>query len=598
MLWLASWAIFVFVPGMWTPASFAITVACLALGAIALSDIKRLFATVRAKQVLIGFGFLGAWTLVLLATIRHYSGAGWGGDWLEHFQRTLVYLHHLPAQTEIFGGYRIPSRPPLAHGIAALAMAQTSDRFEIFQIVFLFLNLLPFLPCCLLLPMIARPWKSGVLPLACIFATSPMLMMNATYTGVKTVAAFFVACAVALFLRGWRKQDSRRITLAFVCIAGGALAHYSGLPYAVFLGLFYLLFVFPRHRKWSELASLTVAAAIPLLAWFGWCMANLGTEGTFNAVVHASVGYGQETYQGSYVLRCLANLFDAIVPHPLRDWSLVQAWGQPNSLGYLRDNTFLIYQTSLVFTMGSIGGVLVYWLLFKTLRARATAERTFWAVFIPFLVVVGFLIAGERDRFGVTHLTLIAMITMGLALLAGNFTRRRWISLAIVAGCAIDFGLGVFLQVRVEHLENTATQKPFTRIQIGKTRLDVFPANSDTLSRPTGGNWFRKHQYALSEQWLRGLAASNPDGRGLTTSQASVRDALAEIVHQDDSMFGGWYKRHGGEITFFGDLFGDSEFSTGMFVTGAAILLWRLARHAPPVRAAAVAPKQPRLRKK
>jgi hypothetical protein len=589
ILWLAAWFVYIFLPSAWTPASFAITGVCVVLGALSLPDIRRLFNARRVRRTAVAFAFLVAWTFTILATIRHYSGAGWEGDWLEHFQRTLVYLNHLPIQTKIIGGYVVPSRPPLAHGIAAFIMAQTADRFEIFQVVFTFLNVLPFLACCLMLPLIARPWKYALLPLAGIFATSPVMMVNATYTGVKAIAAFFIVLAIAFYLRGWKKNSSSRMVMAFLAIAGGSLAHYSGLPYAVFLALHYLIFVFSRHRRWKELAGIATAAAVPLLAWFGWSAAGFGLAGTWDAVVHASIAYGQDTYEGSAILKTLANIFDTIVPHELRDWNLVRAWRQPNTLGYIRDNAFLTYQSSLFFTMGLIGGPLILWLLFRALRGPASPQRNFWRIFVPFMFVACFILAGERALFGLAHLILLTMFAIGLTFLAANFTRRRWISWLIVTGCAIDFTLGVFVQARIEHLENTAQQMPFTRIQFDKQVMDLALPNADTLSRPTGENWFRKHQIALSQKWLAGLALSYPDGRGLTPAYLSARDHLQEVVRQDDTMYGGWYKRHNGEITFFGDLFGDTDWTSLLLLVGAATILVRMARYAPPKAVAAPA---------
>ncbi len=63
--------------------------------------------------------------------------------------------------------------------IAAFFLALTQDRFEIFQLVFTFLNLLAFLPCCLALPLLARTHKISVLPLLAIFAMNPAVMPNA-----------------------------------------------------------------------------------------------------------------------------------------------------------------------------------------------------------------------------------------------------------------------------------------------------------------------------------------------------------------------------------------------------------------------------------
>ncbi len=587
LVWLAAWALYLVAPGAGTLGAVAITGGSAVLLALAWPDVRKLFGAARVPHTAAAFGFLLLWTLVMLATIRHYSGAGWTGDWLEHFQRSLVFLHHLPKDIEIFGGYRIPSRPPMAHLITSLMMAQTQDRFEIFQVVFSFLSLLVFLPCCLVLPLLARPWKSGVLPLAGIFAMSPLVMVNATYTGTKPLAAFFVVLAVAFYLRAWMKQDRVRMSAAFLAIAGGILAHYSAVPYALFLALHYLVAVFPSRRdRWKELASLAVAASLPLLAWFGWCLAAYGMHGTLAAAANTSVAYGQ-TYQESYLVKSIANLFDAIVPHVLRDSALVHAWLQPNTLGYIRDNAFVVYQTSLIFTMGSLGGPLVVWFLFRALRRGRGPARTFWLALIPFSVAACFALVGERDRFGVAHITLFSLLVIGLAFLAANFTTRRVVSLLIVAGCVIDFSLGVFLQARVEHLENTARQTAFPRIMVGTVRMDLAPAGPDALSRTAGNNWFRKHQYKLAEQWLASLVRSNPQGRALEPGQAAARDALQQVVRQDETMWGGWYQRNAGEIVFLGDHFGDSDWTSALLALGCIGLAWKMARYAPPPVAAA-----------
>lgn len=331
---------------------------------------------------------------------------------------------------------------------------------------------------------------------------------------------------------------------------------------------------------------------MPLLAWLGWCFAAFSIQGTLSAAANTSVAYGQ-TYEGNYLVKSLANLFDAIVPHVIRDSALVHAWGQPNTLGYIRDNAFLIYQTSLIFTMGSIGGPLVIWLLIRALRQSRGPARNFWLAFIPFSVAACFALVGERDRFGVAHITLYAMLAIGLAFLAANFTTSRVVSLLIVAGCVIDFSLGIFLQARVEHLENTAQQTAFPRIMIGKVRMDLAPAGPDALSRTAGNNWFRKHQYALATTWLASLGRSHPGGEALPSGQAAIRDALQEVVRQDETLWGGWYRRNGGEIVFLGDHFGDSDWTSMLLVLGCIGLVWKMVRYGRPAVAAVVVKSKP-----
>ena len=149
LLWLAGWAVYVFAPGAQRVGHFGIVAICCAAAIVTWREMGALFRGPRVRRALSGFGFLMAWTLLILAIIRVYSGGGWIGDWLEHFQRTLFFLHDFPAGTPIYGDYQLPARPPMMNLLAAIFLGVTEDRFEIFQVVFTFLNLLLFLPCCL-----------------------------------------------------------------------------------------------------------------------------------------------------------------------------------------------------------------------------------------------------------------------------------------------------------------------------------------------------------------------------------------------------------------------------------------------------------------
>ncbi len=134
----------------------------------------------------------------------------------------------------------------------------TQDRYEIFQLVFAFLNLLLFLPCCLAIPLVARVRKVSVLPLVAIFAMNPAVMQNATYTWTKSLTAFFVIFAVCLYLAAWRKRDPVRMTAAFACLAAGLLVHYSaGAVRGVLRAPLSCWWSRARARvKWRELAAI------------------------------------------------------------------------------------------------------------------------------------------------------------------------------------------------------------------------------------------------------------------------------------------------------------------------------------------------------
>jgi hypothetical protein len=573
-LWLAGWSIYV--SGVDFRAVYAVSAICLGLGAVSLPDLRKLLAVRRVRNALMGFAFLLGWTLLALAIIRVYNGARWSGDWLEHFQRTLFFLDRFPKDTGIFGNYQLPARPPAENLLAAFFLAQVSDRFELFQIAFAFLNLLVLLPCCLALPMLARSRRFGVVPLVGLFATSPILMQNATYTWTKLLAAFFVIVALIFYWKGWRKGDGGRIALAFLCLAMGVLVHYSAGPYVVFFALHYLIAVFPRRpAKWKEIAVIAVSCSLLLGTWFAWSIATYGVQTTVasNTSVTASQGY-----QGSNLGKIVGNIADSLIPHVLRDQSLVHFFDQPNSTGTLRDNIFITYQVQLILTMGIIGGPVAVWLLFKTFRGRwqRKEERTFWLLLIAATVLIGLAVVGERDRFGSAHLTLLPMELMGLTWLAAAFHRWRYVAMLLIAGCAIDFALGVLLHVRVEHLENTNGRVIFSGPVVANGQVVLLPS-PDALSDAARENWSRKHQLANALQWKRELTANPAPVAGKAEALAVIDGMIAE----DGRLFRGWYARHGGEVEYLGDHFGDSDIPSALFVLLCAGLLWKMSREIP-----------------
>jgi 4-amino-4-deoxy-L-arabinose transferase-like glycosyltransferase len=501
-------------------AFWAVSAGCLALGILARRDIVRLVSWRQVGRVLAAFLCLLLWTLALLAMIRNYSGGGWIGDWVEHFQRTLFFLHHFPKDTPIYGGYQFPARPPMMNLLAAFFLAQTGDRFELFQLTFAFLNLLVFFPCCLLSPALWRRSRRRVWLLAALFALNPMIMENATYTWTKLLAAFYVALALWFYLAGWRKNDRLRMTAAFVSLAAGVLVHYSAGPYLVFLALHYLIFLFRRRReRWRELATAAGAGGVLLASWFAWSIAVYGARPTFlsNTAVTASA-----KVEGGNAAKIAANLFDTLVPYPLRSDVSVKFLQQPTRAGWLRDSAFLVYQTNVIFAMGAIGGLVVLYLLYLAWRRRRSEEQSFWLILVPFCLVLSVAVHGERETFGVAHVTLQPMVALGLTLLAaGLASLGRVAGVLLLAGCILDFSLGVFLQARVENAENTADQIVFTN-------------QTTQLSGSAWLNWFQKHQLA-----------------------ACGAVQLERCRERDQLYFDGWYARNQGEMVFLGDWAGD-----------------------------------------
>ncbi|MCX6631252.1 MAG: hypothetical protein NTW28_26875 [Candidatus Solibacter sp.] len=596
LLWLAAWGIYIAAQ----PAGFfALAAACGVAGIVVAKDAWRLFRGLRVRRALAGYALLLAWTVLVLAIIRNYSGALWSGDWLEHFQRTLFFLHHFAKDTPIYGEYLLPARPPMMNVLAAFFLGVTQDRFEIFQFVFAFLNLLVFLPCCLAIPVLVRVRKVSLLPLVGIFAMNPAVMQNATYTWTKSLTAFFVILAVCLYLTGWRKRDSVRLTAAFVALAAGLLVHYSAGPYVVFFALHYLLVLFRnRPARWKELAAIAITCGFLTFTWFGWSIAAYGVKPTFAS--NTSITAAKQI-QGSNLSKIAGNVMDSIVPRIAYDPAQAYVFDQPYAPAVVRDNVFLLYQTNLILSMGLIGGPLVVWFVIAAFRGGKGlgGERSFWLMLIGFSLLIGLAVVGERDYFGVAHLTLVPLELLGITLLAARFFSRRLIAYLIVAGCAIDFSMGILLHARVQHLDNTAEHTYYTGLSYGSGQFFIGAAGPDSLNMAAWRNWLGKHHVVLCEKWLDTGEAYRRGDPAVEAAKLDLRAAIAERLKEDEALWHGWYRRHGGEFELIGDHFGGGDATSVLLALAATALLWNMAQQARRLNAVAAAkPKSSRSRYK
>jgi hypothetical protein len=576
LVYLASWGVYCFWPGAGPiPAApyVAVTLISMGLALAAWRDIVTLFGTPRARRMAAGYVFLLGWTLLLFAIIRNYGGAGWSGDWLEHFQRSLFFIDRFPINNPIIGGYNLPARPPFMNVVAGFFLAQTRDRFENYQLIFCFLNLLLFLPCCLMLQRLAGPRRTRILPLVLLFAASPVVMENVTYTWTKAFAAFYIVLAIYFYLAGWRKRDPVRMLVAFLAISAGMLAHYSAGPYAVFLVLHYLIFVFrKRPAKWREVVVVGACCTLFLTTWFGWSLAHYGFHGTFES--NTSVTTSRE-YQGNNLDKIGGNLYDSIVPIVLRDPTLFDEFQQPTQAGKIRDAFFISYQTNILLNMGVLGGLLVVWLIVNTLRRppRDRIERNFWLELIPFTVVIGIASVGERDPLGVAHLTLLPLAALGLTLLASRFPWSRFMTVLILAGCLVDFAMGVFLHIHLESLENTSDRLVFTGVQFDDTGVHVGKQGPDSLSFGAWTNWVSKHKLAVAQEWSAAIAHQAPADPQLQARSGGILKALQQWIDEDNLDWHGWYSRHRGSVTLLGDDIGGSSRIFLAIIEGSLVLV-------------------------
>ena len=275
-----------------------------------------------------------------------------------------------------------------------------------------------------------------------------------------------------------------------------------------------------RQEKWRELAAIAGVSGFLLLTWFGWSVAALGTKATFAS--NTSITASQQ-YEGNNFEKIAGNLFDSFVPAILQDPAKIHLYDQPYTPALVRDHAFTIYQANVIFSMGPIGGPMVIWFVIQAFRRKGCAARSaqFWMWLIGFTVIVGIAVVGERDFFGVGHLTLIPMEVLGLTLLSAQFFRRRLIAFAIIAGCAFDFALGVFFHARIQTSGEHAAAPLLRRDERSRRTVSDWAGGPGFAGRrspgatgsPSGSRFCATHGCRAEEQYRPGdptLEAARP----------------------------------------------------------------------------------------
>lgn len=466
-LYLVTAAIFGLGLGRW--AYHVVSAVCLALLVFSAQDLWAMLRNIRVRRALLWFGLLLLWCLTGLSLIRHYSGGGWGGDWLEHHQRCAFFLGRFPPGQLFLEIYPLPARPPMMNLLGAFVMGQAGHEFEVFQIAFLLLNSLIFLPCALMASYLARRGGRRIALAAMLFALNPMFIQNVTYSWTKLLAGFYVVLAVWIYLRAMPRQDWGRIMLSAGCLAAGVLVHYSAAVFVVVLGVHYLVFALRKRRwKWREMLGAAATGLAILATWLVWSITVYGPKVTFasnTSVTSASIYPGWKNVE-----KIGSNVVHTILPHPLfRVPDRDSLFAQANHYGYWRDYTFLIYQTNLLAAMGTVSGVAILVLLIWRLWRGGVSKdmRRFWLTF----VVLGFLIAvavvGEKDYYGLAHLCLPPAILIGITFLAVNLPALPVAVRALVAaGAAVDVTLGILLQLHVENMSYRVSMDNYPLVQL------------------------------------------------------------------------------------------------------------------------------------
>ncbi len=436
-------------------AYYAGSIVCLLLLVLSRRELAAVLRNRAVRRTLAAFGLLLLWCLLLLSLIRHFSGGGWFRDWQEHYDRTAFFLGSFPRDHLFLGIYWLPARPPLMNVVCAFFQAQVGLRYDLFELISLFLNALVFLSCALLARALGpRGGQRSVLWwLLLLFLASPVFVQNVTYTWTKLLAAFYVGLGLWLYRAGWQKQDQLRMVSAFASLAAGCLAHYSAAPFALFVGLHYLLVLWWRRRhRWRELLALIAVSTAILLTWFGWSIATYGLQITLAS--NTTVGDYEKSTLGTSLGRFGQNLLTTLIPHPLRTIPPGQFPGAADPVGKWRDSLFLLYQHCLTTMFGILGwlGVVYWW--WQDRRRYNPPQRRFWLALVLVCFPLAVATHASPDLWGVGHVVLLPLVMIGFSFLAGALAQGpRWLVLLLVAGMVFDFAAGIMLHIGLENQE-------------------------------------------------------------------------------------------------------------------------------------------------
>jgi len=150
---------------------------------------------------------------------------------------------------------------------------------------------------------------------------------------------------------------------------------------------------------------------------------------------------------------------------------------------------------------------------------------------------------------------MLSLELIGLTFLSSRIQTRSALTFLVLAGCIVDFSLGVLLHAHVQNMENDRGKSHFAELEFANNRIQHADAGPDALSSVAWQNWFEKHRWALSNRWLKDLPERYKDNRNFQVVWPFSQTEILGLKNQDAMQWGGWYSRHNGELTYFGDHF-------------------------------------------
>ena len=237
--------------------------------------------------LLAGVGLMTSWFLLVQISQQVYSGAGWYGDWYEHYERVLLFDGQLALDHKILGLYHLTARPPLFNVLGLYYLDLIGFSFSSYQVFASFVGSCTALPVTLLFLRWRRIQNEGrhrvVVSASCtvfiLLILHPMTATNLIYPWTRMLTNGFVLVAFYALLRVVFDRRTDLAPLALLFFGAAHLTHYSA-DIVIVPSACYLFYRIIRDRR----QILTRVAVGVLLfgglnaAWYVWSVSEFGVR--------------------------------------------------------------------------------------------------------------------------------------------------------------------------------------------------------------------------------------------------------------------------------------------------------------------------------
>jgi hypothetical protein len=383
----------------------------------------------------------------------NYRGSYWYYDWWMHYDEALVFVGDQPI-TSHWGPYTLASRTPLFNLTTAAVMSVAGHDFAVYQLASALTNSVVVLALALL----ARDFfgRHGALLALLLAPLNLWLLHNAWFTWPKMLAAYYLLLGLHFYVRSVRLRpaEPRAAAGLFLCFWAssllGFLTHGVGATYVLPLVLLAAGMALWRAYRpgLAELAGVVLLAALAVVPWYGWLLANLGTKAIVSTTPMTQ-GDSSAKFQPAEIAAWMSSNTEAsLVPRHLLD-----------ALAESPRNPVAIYRalTELYFSLltGALTLSLTLFLFCTLVRrmwdrlsgagppARAVGDWPAWLA-VALFALCGWLGAAFQHPgkmgHGIAHSagfpTALALAAVGWGLLS---RARPWAAALICAGIVAEF---------------------------------------------------------------------------------------------------------------------------------------------------------------